>query len=238
MKKIIIVCFLLFCSLTSLFSGDSATFVNLGFSSDCRYFMFAQHGYIPATGTAYSEMFIVDVQNNNFAQGGVVKGEYSAGMEPGQSSQGALFSLLEKNFSLKNKFGIDHLKNGRLLYIQVTGTPGEKEEVDGSDTLPEGVLEFRDFVTGNVLRMELVQSVQGSGDAVKSSFYINLDITSYNGLKQTYTIGHPNFMRDKITEYQINRVLIGPDNKSLIIIIAKKDTASNIRYMVETVRLK
>ena len=55
-----------------LFAGDIARFVNLGFSHDNRYFMFAQYGVKEGTSFPYADLFVVDVPTNRFASQGVL----------------------------------------------------------------------------------------------------------------------------------------------------------------------
>jgi predicted secreted protein len=245
MKKVFLTAII--CTLfgASVYAGDSSTFVNLGFSPDGKYFMFGQYGLQPSKGVAYAEMYLVDVNGNTFVSNGSAKGEYGVSFDPGQSALGALVNLLEANVALKERYKIDHLKTGRLLYVEVEVPEGETSEnmtpdaeAEPKDAEGSEALEFRDFTTGRTFKMSLVQSVEGSGSSIRSSFYILMEVADSNGFVQTYTVGHPNFKRKMIAEYAIGRVIAGPDNRSLVIIISKKDTDNNIRYMVETVRLK
>ncbi|MBI9096853.1 MAG: DUF2259 domain-containing protein [Spirochaetaceae bacterium] len=229
MKRILVICSLIIISISHLFGGDTARFVNLGFSGDGSYFMFAQHGFSPETGTVYSDLFIVDVKRNIFTTGGVHHGEYETIIEPGQSSDGALFSLLEETVNHRKRYAISYLEKGRPLYIRIPTS----EEEDNNNSL-----EFRDFQTEMKYNIDLAQNVSGEGSEKLSTFYIDLSIEYKNGVKKDLKVGHPDFIRKGIVEYNINRILLSPEEDSLIFIISKTDVDLNIRYMIETINIK
>ena len=228
MKRILITCSLVFISVIHLFGGDTARFVNLGFSGDGNYFMFAQHGFTVDTGKAYSDLFIVNVESNLFTAGGVKHGEYETSIEPGQSSDGALYSLLEDSITQRKRFGISYLEKGRPLYIRIAS---DNDEMFNN-------LQFRDFETEMKYTVDLVQNIIGEEMNIKSSFYIDLGIEYKNGVTKDLKVGHPDFIRDDIKDYNINRILLSPGEESLVIIISKTDVNLNVRYMIETVKIK
>ena len=225
----IILCLWLIFSLQGfLFAGDIASFTNLGFSADNRYFMFAQYGVQEENSYPYADIFIVNVATNKFVGQGVKHAVYPHSSEPGFTGEGALFNLLGENISLIKKYQISHLETGRILYLLIDGeTP--KEELD-----------FRDFVTGFRYKVRLLQSVYGEKENIKSSFYIDLTLIFKNGTSKDYRIGLPGYTRKGVKSYRIKQVLLSPKGKSLIILIEKAEvdkTGSNIRYMVETVTI-
>lgn len=229
MKRILVICSVIFISITHLFGGDTARFVNLGFSSDGSYFMFAQHGFTVGSGTVYSDLFIVDVKRNIFTPGGVNHGKYESVIEPGQSSDGALFTLLEETANDRKRYNIAYLEKGRPLYIRIPAAD-EEESINS--------LQFRDFETDMKYTIDLNQEVSGEGDNLASTFYIDLLIEYKNGVSKNLEIGHPNFSRKGISEYNINRILLSPEEDSLIFIISKTDVDLNVRYMIETVNIR
>lgn len=229
MKRFLVICSLILISISHLFGGDTARFVNLGFSGDGAYFMFAQHGFQADTGKAYSDLFVVDVYRNVFTTGGVKHGEFETAIEPGQSSDGALYTLLEDSITERDRYGISYLEKGRPLYIRIADS--DEEEISNS-------LEFRDFETETRYSIDLKQNIMGESMDVKSSFYIDLNIVHKNGVSKDLKIGHPDFVRNGITEYTINRILLSPGEEALVFIISKTDTDLNVRYMIETVKIK
>ncbi|MDR0313486.1 MAG: DUF2259 domain-containing protein, partial [Treponema sp.] len=56
----------------SLWAGDVATFVDLGFSPDGRTYAFAQYGVQSGTLIPWAELFVVDVPQNSFVSNGRV----------------------------------------------------------------------------------------------------------------------------------------------------------------------
>ena len=228
-NRVLISATLLLLILTSLSAGDKAEFVNLGFSSDGSHFMFGQYGFDLDESENYADLYLVDVRKNKFVPAGVFSGEYKGSLEPGQTPDGALFSLLETAATARKKYNIDYLKKGRPLYIRISDTD---ESVD--------LLDFRDFETGAKYSMELIQDVKSDEDGhpVESSFHIEMSYTGTGGVEVPFVIGHPDYNRKGIGSYRIERVLTDPSNTSIIIIIAKTDRDLNVRYMVETVRIR
>jgi predicted secreted protein len=229
MKRILVICSVIFLSVTHLFGGDTARFVNLGFSGNGAYFMFAQHGYQAQTGKAYSDLYVVDVYKNVFTTGGVLHGEFETIIEPGQSSDGALYTILEKSIAQRERYGISYIQKGRPLYIRIA----ESGEDENSNSL-----QFRDFETETKYTIDLKQTTVGESREVKSSFYIDLKLEYKNGIIKELKIGHPDFQRMGITEYTINRILLSPGEEALVFIISKTDVDLNVRYMIETVKIK
>jgi predicted secreted protein len=225
-KLAFIVLFLLCAGL--LFAGDIARFVNLGFSVDNRYFMFAQYGIQEQTSFPYADLFVVDVPTNKFVPQGVKHKVYESPAEPGYNGEGALFNLLEDNLQLKSRYRIQHLQTGRILYLLIDGDK------------PESKLDFRDFMTGKQYIVRLTQSSRGSGKEVRSSFYIDLTVIAKDGTMRDFTVGLPDYERTGVKSYKIRQILLAPDGKSMIFVVEKEETdrsGSNFRYMIETVRI-
>ena len=223
MKRIILITALLFLS-CSLFAGDIAAFVDLGFSSDSKYFMFAQYG-VNDKSLPYADIFTVNVADNRFVQGGVLQEEYTIPITPGQEGFGALITLMRKGDDIAVTYGINHMRTGRLVYILLNG-----EE-------PQDIIQFRDFQTGNNYSITLRQSSYGEGKNVSSSFFINATVERSSGKVANYTVGLPDYKRKQVKEYVIRKILVSPRDDALIFVIEKIEvglSGSNVRYMVET----
>ncbi len=226
-KRVLYILFLLLIT-GAVFSGDNATFRNLGFSPDSRYFMFAQYGINENSSSPYAETYIVDVPSNRFVPGGTRKLSSNKAVGPGNDGLGALFNLLEETIPVKRKYGIDHISTGRLLYILLDGEQ------------PRERLEFRDFEMSRKYRTTLVQSSAGTGKNIKSCFHILLTVERKSGQVDNYTVGLPNYWRKGVKRYRIKQIMLAPDERSLIIVIEKEQedsSGSDIRFMVETVKL-
>lgn len=229
MKRLYLFIICIIISVSYLPAGDSATFVNLGFSEDSRFFSFAQYGIATEQSRPYSELFIVDVKKNVFVQNGSVSKVFNRDIEAGQDGFGALLSMLMENNGLFEKHRIDFLSNGRLVYILVNGEQ------------PKDILEFRDFEREKKFRVSLRQEQFGSGDDISAAFHIALTVTDGNGRSKEYTIGLPDYRRPGVLRYKINKVYFSPDETSLVFVVEKetRDTGGvNIRYMVESVSLQ
>lgn len=227
MKKLSII-LISICLSMSIYAGDVANFMNLGFSADGKYFLFGEYGIVADYQKAYSNMWLVDVERNAFVSGGVFSGEYKTVIEPGESSIGALLKLLKEGDKKISAYKIDHLEQGRPLYVRIN----EKDNVD--------LLKFRDFINGLSYEFEMVKNLRTEGSVNYSSFGVNLKTTDKNGKTRSYKMGNPGYERKGISDYRIERILHSSTGDNVVVVIAKyvddKET-TNIRYMVETLSL-
>jgi predicted secreted protein len=217
-------------ALSSLWAGDSASFVDLGFSPDGKIYMFAQYGVQSGTLRPWADLFVVDVPRNNFVSGGRISYTHDGPVLAGQDGSGALYRIIARNAALADSYGVNFLRQGQPLYIALDNDPPPSGET----------IEFRDFETGRSYRANLVPFVEGTGENLRSSFYINLENLSSGGTRKTYTVGTPQLKRPLIAAYRIKKVMIAPRDGSIIFVIEMKKQAGgsyDIRYMVEAARL-
>lgn len=225
----VLVLLLLLAFSVSAFAGDAARFVNLGFSPDSKTFMFAQHGISQDEGFPFAEVFTVDVPNNTFVSGGVSREVYATPISPGQDGSGALYTILPTMQDIVSRYQIDHLSQGRLIYLLV----------DGAEVRDR--IEFRDFETGNNYTIEIIQERRGSGDSVRAAFYLEITGNLPNGTVLHHRVGRPGYFREDIDRYRVHQVIMAPDERSVVVVVERireTDSGLRIRYMVETVRLR
>jgi len=230
-KKTVLILFIILLTFVSaLWAGDTAVFVDLGFSPDGRMYMFGQYGVLSPSLRPWADLYIVDVFSNTFAQNGRVSLTENTPIKAGQDGSGILHKLVSNNSSLTKRYCINFQNQGLPLYISRDESPsscGEK-------------IDFRDFLSGKSYKAELIPTITGSGQNVKSQFYINLEVTSPNNQTKTYKVGAPNFVRQGIAQYNIKKVMIDASGSSVIFVIEMMRAAENgfdIRYMVEAVKL-
>ncbi|MDR1837946.1 MAG: DUF2259 domain-containing protein [Treponema sp.] len=229
-KPVLTILIILLTCASALWAGDTASFVDLGFSADGRTYMFGQYGVLSPSLKPWAELFVVDVNNNNFVQNGRVSYTQDASIKAGQDGSGILYQLLASNSNLTSRYGINFQNQGLPLYISRDENPPERGET----------INFRDFISGKSYRAQLVPSISGNGQNVRSSFYINMEARSLDGQARNYTIGTPSVVRQRIISYNIKKVLINSSGNSIIFVIEMKRVAENgfdIRYMVEALRL-
>ncbi|GMO19764.1 MAG: DUF2259 domain-containing protein [Spirochaetaceae bacterium] len=224
---------ILFCCGFNVYSGDIAVFNDLGFSEDGKYYIFAQYGVEEATLLPWAEMCVVDATLNDFVRGGRLLYRHNREIEAGQDGSGALWNLISQNTALAARFGVNFLRQGVPLYISFE---------EGHKPAGESI-EFRDFESGAMYKAVLVPTYHGSGEALKSSFIINLEQKPASAASRFWTVGTPDVRRAKITSYTIKKALMSPDRSSLVFVIEmtrqnKPELAPDIRYMIETVRVK
>jgi predicted secreted protein len=234
MKKFLCVLFIApVCWAAGLWAGDTASFVDLGFSPDGTAYMFAQYGIQSATLKPWADLFVVDVPRNNFVTGGRISYLHDSPVTAGSDGSGALYRLIAKNAALAERYGVTFLIQGQPLYIAMNG--GSAAEGAGGERI-----EFRDFEGGSSYSASLHPLVEGSGTQLKSSFYINLERNAPDGSRKSYTVGAPHLKRPLVASYRIRKVMIAPKDGSMIFVIEMKKqegSGMDIRYMVEAVRL-
>jgi predicted secreted protein len=214
----------------ALWAGDAASFVDLGFSSGGGTYVFAQYGVQSGTLKPWADMFVVDVAKNDFVSGGRISYTHNAPVSSGTDGSGAFYRLVSRNIAIADRHGVNFLRQGIPLYIAL----------DTDNGSPQGeAIEFRNFERNLSCKARLVPSVEGSGDNLKSSFYINLEETNASGEQKTYRVGNPDVKRPLIETYKIKKVIVAPEGNSLIFVIEMKKQAlggCDTRYMVETMR--
>ncbi|WP_026244933.1 MULTISPECIES: DUF2259 domain-containing protein [Alkalispirochaeta] len=211
-------------------AGDIARFANLGFSPDSRVFLFGQYGITHPEGHPFAEIYAVDVPGNVFLPQGVQRRTFSRTLSGGQDGSGALYTLLPLFQPLIGEHQIDHLAQGRIIYLFI----------DGEDD-PQPRISFRDFRTGTRYTLEIIQESRGRGAEGSAAFHLNLQAHHSDGTTLERQIGRPTLFRDGVNRYRVGRVIVSPDNSSLVVVVERiTDIAGGrrIRYMVETLRLR
>ena len=84
-------------SLGSVFAGDVASFVDKGFSEDGKYYVFGQYGKTDKKYQGWAEIYVVDIQENDYVDGGVFKIKPTA-VTAGKVGKEIYESLEAKNF--------------------------------------------------------------------------------------------------------------------------------------------
>lgn len=213
---------------TAASAGDVATLVKLGFSPDSATFMFGFYGLDSSNGKPYAELYLVDTRKNDFVPGGVFKGMYGSELKPGWDPAGGFYKLFSDAVPTARARRIDHLNQGRLVYLLVDGA-------SGPDTLS-----FKDFETGAQWEMILKETVEEKAGATVSSFGLQVTLTSADGKKSVVKAGNPSIKRKGVVDYTIREVVVAPDGKTVVALIErleKSPAGSSVRYMAESFRL-
>jgi len=227
---------MLFLGASGLRAGDTASFVDLGFSPDGRTYMFAQYGVQSRTLKPWADLFVVDVSRNNYVNGGKASYIHDIPVVSGQDGSGALYRVIAQNASMAEKYQVSYCFQGQPLYIPLNNAASGETAI----LTAQNPIEFRDFESGAYYRASLVSNAEGSGTDLKSSFFISLERTARDGSKKTYTVGTPQLKRPLVASYRIRKVMIAPRDGSMIFVIEMKRQEGgdyNIRYMVEALRL-
>ncbi len=223
----IIICF-------SAFAGDVAVFVDSGFSKDGNVYIFGQYGKTDRTFEAYAEIYIVDVAGNKFTPDGIYKTLPSPATANRNGKE--VYEKLEAQHYLQLKqYTCSKVNADNILYLSGDDTKPSSEEIS-----------FKDFAGSTIEKpvsyhVALMQTISGSGEQAKSSFYISVKKQAEDGnIICEYKVGSPQTKRSGVTGYKINRIFRDDTGKKMIFVIEKTvedKTGTCIRYMVETVKL-
>ncbi|MBN1519134.1 MAG: DUF2259 domain-containing protein [Spirochaetales bacterium] len=228
MKRLVALALVTLALGTGAFGGDVATLVNLGFSPDSAYFMFGFYGLDPSSGKPYAKIFLVDTKKNDFTSDGEFEAAYPAGLEPGQDAAGAFYKLFSTAVSAASRRKIDHLAQGRLIYLSLNG--------DDSDTLS-----FKDYATKDQWDVVLREVVDTAADgSVVSSFGLDVSVKKASGASVSMKAGNPQIRRKNVSDYAIRWIVLAPDGKTVVVLVERTEklgSGTGLRYMVETFQL-
>lgn len=232
MKKILVCAFSVFFAACASFAGDAASFDDIGFSEDGKYYLFGQYGKTDRTYEPWAEIYTVDVAANDFVKDGVFKSK-----APLDISGKTAYENLKAKCNWKiSKYNARPAGAGTLLYLRESETKAPTEEIVFKDF--EGI----SGESGIFYHVRLVPSFSGSGKNCRSKFFIEvLKKDSSGNTVSSFAAGTPGFERKGITSYQIERIFADKSGKSLVFVVKKTledDTGTSIRYMVETYRIK
>ena len=213
-------------------AGDVAQFRILGFSPDGRYMDFASYGIDNPSGFPYAETHIVDVITNQFVPGTSVREVYSVTPSVGDDGFEALLAIYDRTSPERRHWRIDPLKQGRTIFYRVL-SEDTQANYDNFD--------FLDYATGDRYQVSMHKTIETTATGkIQSKFFISLTLTSKTGQVRHLQAGHPNFIRPGVENYIINRILLSPNNRSLIFVIEREEVSGktiNMRNMVETLVL-
>lgn len=214
-------------------AGDVAVFEDMGFSSDGKTYVFGQYGKTDVDFQSWAEIFVVDVEANNYVKNEVFRTVPSSATEKFSGKQ--TFEELKKKAKVKtDKYELKLCSVDELMYVRENEAKKGTEEISFRHF--EGSTEDQQiFYTLN-----LVPTVTGSGLNVSSSYYIDLVKKDQDGkILDQKKVGTPSVKRKGITDYKIAKIYSNKKMDSLVMIIEKTlvdKTGTSIRYMVETVK--
>lgn len=210
---------LLFCGM--LFAGDAATFCSIGWSEDNAYYAFAQFGEQDGSGFPYAELYVVDVEKNDFVPAGVFEQLWQDEVDSGANGINVLLELRVQADSLLAAYNIS-AREHMLPVFKAEGQECEHAAWSHSES----------FV------LDLVQQAKGDAGTYESEAAFHLLFKPNDD--STLTIGNKNRYRKNVLRYDINRVFHSSDTKTLVVVIRLTKLGfegPDIRYMVETLRL-
>ena len=234
MKKILFCAFLILSVFHGLFAGDSAVFVDEGFSSDGKVYVFGQYGTTDKSFQGWAELYAVDIEKNDYIDGEFYRIK-PASVTKNKKGKDLYADLVGKSYFDYKKYNLKHASPDKVLYIRESEAKGATEEIL-----------FKDFLSSvsadqALYSVKLFPTVKGSGVKAKSSFYIELVKKDADGnVLASQKIGNPQIERKGVLSYKIERILCSNDGSSIIFNIEKTcedKTGVNIRFMVEAAKL-
>lgn len=230
MRKQMIGCLFLVSAVFTAFAGDAAVFVDGGFSSDGTVYVFGQYGKTDKSFQGWAEIYIVDIQKNDYAENGVFRIKPSA-VTADKTGKEVYETLAGKSFYATKKYDCAPAKPDQILYIR------EDDGKAGTDEIL-----FKDFSgslgdNGSRYSVQIVPEVTGRGVGVSSSFFIALEKKDADGrVLARQKIGSPQIKRKGVKDYRIERIVCDRTGRNLVFVIEKiteDKTGTNVRYMIE-----
>ncbi|NIZ40535.1 DUF2259 domain-containing protein [Entomospira entomophila] len=218
----------------SLWAGDVATFVNMGFSNDGTIFFFSQYGYDDHRKEVYAQAIFVDVIHNDYTTDGLQYHSIPSIPQSGDTLDGAFLELVERLASMRKHYNVNFANKGRIIYA--SSVMRETARIFFSKTSEN--LKFRDFQDNRTFDVTLHQQIT---NPKASTFTIDFSITKADGTQKNYQVGSPSITR-AVSHYEIDRIIVSPNGESLIFIIAMRMPTAigtpNVRYMVEAIKIE
>ena len=216
----------------SAFAGDVASFVDKGFTEDGKYYLFGQFGKTDKKFQGWAEIYQVDIEKNDYVNGGVFKTKPSA-VTAAKNGREVFEALEAKNFSYLGKIKTEQADPEHILYIL--------DDVNKSGTDEIVFTDFKsDIENPDTFHIQLVPTINGSGKKVSSSFYIDVEKRDGDGnLIFKKKVGSPDIVRKGVYSYKIERIVCDKSEKSFIFVVEKMmedDSGINVRYMVEAAK--
>lgn len=233
MKKSIVIGILAIFSGAALFAGDVATFVDKGFTSDGKYYVFGQYGKVDKKYQGYAEIYQVDVEKNDYVDGGVFKTAPSSATA-GKNGKEVFESLEGKSYYYFKNIKTSTADIDHVYYI-----------LDDVNKKGTDLIEFKDYRNSNIenpdyFHIQLVPTIVGTGKNVKSSFYIDVEKRDADGnVISKVKVGTPSLMRKGVSNYKIERIFSDNEGRNLIFVVEKMiedENGVSVRYMIEATK--
>ena len=233
MKKIFLACAAFIAGISACFAGDVASFVDKGFTSDGKYYIFGQYGKTDKKFQGWAEIYQVDIAANDYVDGGVFLTKPTS-VTAGKSGKEVFEGLEAKSYYYFKNYPSEKANIDNVLYILDDVNKKGTEEIVFKD--------FRgsEIENPNSYHIQLVPTFEKKKKNVKSSFFIMIEKQDADGnVIARQKVGSPEIKRKGITDYKIERIFCDNSGKSLIFVIEKTledETGISIRYMVEAVK--
>ncbi|MCR4579011.1 MAG: DUF2259 domain-containing protein [Treponema sp.] len=229
MKRIIACTLISVFLLAGIFAGDVASFVDKGFTEDGKYYVFGQFGKTDKKFQGWAEIYQVDVEKNDYVNGGVFRTKPSA-VTAGKNGREVYEALEAKNYYYLKDIKCQPADPEHVLYIL--------DDVNKTGTDEIVFTDFKsDIENPDTYHIQLIPTVKGSGKKVSSSFYINVEKRDGEGnVIFTKKVGSPDIVRKGVYNYKIERIVCDKSEKNFIFVVEKMmedDSGINVRYMVE-----
>ncbi len=231
MKKQLLCGLALFAAGMLSFAGDAAAFVDMGLSADGKTYIFGEYGRTDIDFQGYAEIYVVDIEKNDFVQGGIFRTQPA--VATAAKSGKMVFEELKSraSWTLK-KYDAKPADAENLLYVRGDDSKNDFRFKDFEGSSSEQTVYYH---------VVLSPTVDGAGAACRSSFFITLTKETESGSVLSRTVvGNPGTKRKGVSGYKIDRIFSDKTGRNLVFVVEKTvvDSAgTSIRYMVETVSL-
>lgn len=230
MKKIISTVITMCLLAASVMAGDVATFVEGGWSSDGKIYVFGQYGKTDKSFQGWAELIEVDIAKNDYADNGYFSVKPSS-VTNGKNGRDVYESLEAKSFYSTKTLNLKPTEPDQVLYLCEDPLKKGSDEINFKDFLGSKIDDQKTY------SVNIVPTVNGTGATAKSSFYILIEKKDADGnVIASQKVGNPDIRRKGVTGYKIEKIMTDKAGKSMIFVVEKTmedKTGINVRYMVE-----
>ncbi len=228
--KLITVCSFFLLILSSVFAGDRADFINLGFIGQNEAFLYGQYG-IDEEGTYfYADVVYHDLQTGETPAESIQSKRYPLIELDGGSTLPAMLQSVQEYLTV-NPVPVDFTRTGVMLYSRLPGTGAAAR------------ISFKDYTQNKdySLSLNLRPKVRNPG----SNTAIALTLYQYDqegNLEQRYDAGSLVSPLEGVYDVRIAKVFSDPERNYLVMVFQTSEfddetKSVDVRYLVKSIAL-
>jgi len=226
--KLITVCGIFLLLLTSVFAGDRADFINLGFIDQNEAFLYGQYGMDEDGTYFYADVVYHDLQTGETPAELIQSKRYPLTELDGGSTLPAMLQSVQEYLSV-NPVPVDFTRTGVMLYPPGTGSGG--------------VTTFMDYTNNTKYELSLILQPKVRKPETSTRMAITLRQYDTEGIfKQRYDAGSLVRPLEGVYDVRLAKVYSDPERNYLVMVFQTSEfddetESVDARYLVKSIAL-